>query len=215
MSMKRAIIFSGGQLHPDFLQQIQEDDLIIGADRGALFLIEHGVHPHVAVGDFDSLTDREHDLANIKANSDQLIVYDSVEKDWSDTEAAFEIAMERHIRDVLILGALGTRFDHTLANVQLLVRAVQHQVNCSIMDMNNYISLTSTQAVIENRGFPYISLLPVTAEVTGITLTGFQYPLEQATLRMGQSRGISNHLINEDGTVSIEGGLLLIIQSRD
>lgn len=215
MAAKRALIFSGGLLHPDFLNEIRDTDLIIGADRGALFLIEHGVRPHLAIGDFDSLTDHMTDLQRIESNSDEMVVFDPVDKDLSDTEAAFEAAMERHMDDILIFGAVGTRFDHTLANVQLLVRALQHQVRCAIQDMNNYISLTSTTSVISNLGYPYVSLLPVTSEVTGIRLQGFQYPLENATLRMGQSRGVSNHLVAEQGTVSIEGGLLLIIQSRD
>ncbi|WP_322904409.1 thiamine diphosphokinase [Paenibacillus campi] len=215
MAAKRALIFSGGLLHPDFLLEIREDDLVIGADRGALFLIQHGVNPQLAIGDFDSLQDQETELEQIRQHAGELIVYDPVDKDVTDTEAAFEAAMERQINEIVIFGALGSRFDHSIANVQLLIRALQHQVHCVIQDMNNYISLTSTTSVIHNQGYPYISLLPITSEVTGIHLTGFQYPLENATLRMGQSRGISNHLAEPQGTVSIEGGLLLIVQSRD
>ncbi len=215
MAAKRALIFSGGQLHPDFLKEIREDDLIIGADRGALFLIQHGVQPQLAIGDFDSLEDQQAELEQIRQSAGEVIVYDPIDKDVTDTEAAFEAAMERHVDEIIIFGALGSRFDHSVANVQLLVRALHHQVTCAIQDMNNYISLTSTSSIVQNKGYAYISLLPITSEVTGIHLTGFQYPLVNATLRMGQSRGISNLLAGEEGTVSIEGGLLLIVQSRD
>ncbi|WP_411342632.1 thiamine diphosphokinase [Paenibacillus sp. WLX1005] len=215
MAATRALIFSGGLLHPDFLKEIRDDDFVIGADRGALFLVEHGIRPHLAIGDFDSLQDQHIQLEQIRENSDELVVFDPVDKNWSDTEAAFEAAMQRHIQNMVIFGALGTRFDHTIANVQLLVRAVQHQVHCVIQDMNNYISLTSTSSIVHKLEYPYVSLLPITSEVTGIYLEGFQYPLENATLRMGQSLGISNHLAADQGKVTIEGGLLMIIQSRD
>ncbi len=215
MAAQRALIFSGGLLHPDFLKEIREDDLVIGADRGALFLIQHGVQPHLAIGDFDSLNDQKTELEQIRQHAGELVIYDPVDKDLTDTEAAFEAAMERHVNEIIIFGALGTRFDHSIANVQLLIRALHHQVHCAIQDMHNYISLTSTTSIIQNQGYPYVSLLPITSEVTGIHLTGFQYPLENATLRMGHSLGISNHLAAEQGTVSIEGGLLLIVQSRD
>ncbi|MNV61115.1 Thiamine pyrophosphokinase [compost metagenome] len=83
------------------------------------------------------------------------------------------------------------------------------------MDLHNYITLTGSQALVQERGYQYVSLLPITPEVTGITLQGFKYPLEGATLKLGMSLAVSNQLIAPTGTVTIESGLLLIIQSRD
>ncbi|MNC80501.1 Thiamine pyrophosphokinase [compost metagenome] len=83
------------------------------------------------------------------------------------------------------------------------------------MDTHNYITLTGSQTEIHDLGYTYVSLLPLTPEVTGITLEGFQYPLTGATLKLGQSLGVSNILTADHGTVSIESGLLLIIQSKD
>lgn len=64
-------------------------------------------------------------------------------------------------------------------------------------------------------GYTYTSLLPMTSEVTGIQLEGFMYPLHNATLKMGQSRAVSNKLMASKGTISIKSGLLLVIQSKD
>ncbi len=97
----------------------------------------------------------------------------------------------------------------------MLIRGLQHHIPCSILDKNNYITLTGSSCVVEDRGFKYVSLLPLTTEVTGIVLEGFEYPLHNASLRMGQSLGVSNRLSQEKGIVHIEGGLLLIIQSKD
>ena len=77
------------------------------------------------------------------------------------------------------------------------------------------IRLLANQATLSHSEFTYISLLPLTAAVKGITLDGFQYPLIDATLEMGQSLGISNKLQADTGSITIGEGLLLIIESRD
>lgn len=213
MKKKRAIVFSGGRLGEEDLQYIQPEDLIIGADKGALFLIEHGIIPHVSVGDFDSITPQQKE--QVESASKRMIACDPVHKDLTDTELALEIAMDEQVDHVLMLGVTGTRLDHTLANIQILVRAMQHRMSCAIMDAHNYIELTGSTLEIKPMGYTYTSLLPMTAEVTGINLEGFMYPLHNATLKMGQSRAVSNKLTASKGTISIESGLLLVIQSKD
>ncbi|CAH1192570.1 Thiamine pyrophosphokinase [Paenibacillus auburnensis] len=213
MPSKRVVIFAGGALSEDLLQQIDEDDFIIGADRGALFLVSHGFTPDIAVGDFDSVSPEA--LEQIQAGSKQTITCDPIDKDLTDSEMALDLALGTQPESILLMGVTGTRMDHTLAGIQMMTRAMQRQVSCSVMDSHNYITLTGSQAFVQERGFTYVSLLPLTPEVTGITLQGFQYPLENATLKLGQSLAVSNRLIEESGTVTIQSGLLLIIQSRD
>ncbi|MEK4274765.1 MULTISPECIES: thiamine diphosphokinase [unclassified Paenibacillus] len=213
MTAKRIVIFTGGNLSVELLQEIREDDMIIAADRGALFLIEHGIQPHISVGDFDSINEEERII--VSNNSIRFITCDPVHKDLTDTEMAFETALDYEPSHILMLGATGTRMDHTLANVHIMVRAMQHHISCAIQDKHNYMTLTTSKAEVEHRDYKYVSLLPLTHEVTGITLEGFMYPLDQATIRMGQSLGVSNQLLGSSGTVTIDSGLLLIIQSKD
>lgn len=213
MNPKRIVIFSGGNLSLTYLEELQSDDFLIGADKGALFLIENNLRPHIAVGDFDSIDPGK--LAVIEQHSDKVISCDPVNKDLTDSELAFDIALQHNPGQILLIGVTGTRLDHTLANIQMMNRALQHNISCAILDENNYITLTGGKAQVHERGYTYVSLLPMTPEVTGITLQGFQYPLTNYTLKMGQSRGISNILQEESGTITIESGLLLIIQSKD
>ncbi|MBT2760290.1 thiamine diphosphokinase [Paenibacillus sp. FSL W8-0187] len=213
MSHTRVLIFTGGELSPRFLDEVQNGDFIIGADRGALYLIEHGIKPHLSVGDFDSIPPGQMD--RVRSMSGKVIDCDPIDKNLTDTELAFEMALEHSPESILILGATGTRLDHTLANIHMLIRGLQHHIPCSILDENNFITLTGSSCIVENKGFTYVSLLPLTTEVTGINLEGFEYPLHDATLRLGQSLGVSNKLAEDKGTVRIEGGLLLIIQSKD
>lgn len=213
MSSKRVVIFAGGELSPEYFNLLDEDDFIIGADQGALFLISHGYTPDIAVGDFDSVSPEA--LQDIESKSKKTITCDAVNKDLTDSEMALDIAMDQQPDSILLLGVTGTRIDHSLASIQMMTRALQRQINCYVMDTHNYITLTGSQAVINDLGYTYVSLLPLTPEVSGITLEGFQYPLTDATLKLGQSLGVSNKLISSSGTVTIRSGLLLIIQSKD
>lgn len=213
MPAGRVVIVAGGSLTEDLLQYIDEEDFIIGADRGALFLISHGITPDLAVGDFDSIPPDALDL--IREGSREMLACDPVDKDLTDSELALDLALDRQPESILMAGVTGTRLDHTLASIQMMTRALQRQVHCAAMDCHNYITLTGSTAVVPERGYTYVSLLPLTPEVTGITLEGFQYPLENATLKLGQSLAVSNRLAEPQGTVKIESGLLLIIQSKD
>jgi thiamine pyrophosphokinase len=231
---RRVFIFSGGNLGEWALEEIGQagaaethrgtgsavvgaapsDDILVGADRGAWFLVAHGIRPDVALGDFDSVEPPQ--LAAIRENSGQFIQYDPVDKDWTDTELAMNWALTQSPGEIVLLGALGTRFDHTLSNVHLLRKALAAGVPCKIVDEHNEIQLVTHRCEIHRRThFPQISLLPLTETVIGITLHGFCYPLIDATITIGQSVGISNVLEAETGIIDVGQGLLLVIQSRD
>lgn len=209
----RILLFAGGNLGEWALQHIREDDVLVGVDRGAWFLVKNGFAPHLSIGDFDSVTNEEKE--RIAARSRQFSDCDPVMKDLTDTEMAFNWALQQQPREILLLGVLGTRFDHTLANVHLLAKGLQANVPCRIVDSCNEIFLISDHLTVTRDHFHHVSLLPISPEVTGICLQGFQYPLENATLRIGDTLGISNVLVRERGSISLRTGLLLVIKSRD
>ncbi len=211
---RRALIVTGGRLGTWALDEIDPDDILIGADRGALFLIEHGYRPDLSIGDFDSVT--KHEKTLVHQNSGEFLSCDAILKDESDTELAFLHAVAMKPAEIVLLGAVGTRLDHSLANIHLLYKANTLGIACCIVDEFNIIRLTDHSLHVDVvKGFTHISLLPLTLEVSGLTLTGFQYPLHEATLIMGHSLAISNVLTGGTGHVQIRAGLLLVIQSRD
>ncbi|WLR52760.1 thiamine diphosphokinase [Bacillus tianshenii] len=209
----RALVFSGGRLGEWAVSYIKEDDLIIGVDAGAAFLAKRKVRFQSALGDFDSVTLEEIEL--VKKYASEFQSCDPVMKDLTDTEMGMRTVLEKGASEILILGGLGTRFDHSLANVHLLRTALAHQVRCKIIDSYNQIQLTKDELMITTDGYPYVSLLPLTHTVKGVTLEGFQYPLHNASLEMGMSLGISNVLNAKQGKISVKEGELLVIQSRD
>lgn len=213
MKPTRILLFAGGNLGSWALRDIQKDDWLVGVDRGSLFLVRNGLTPHLSIGDFDSVSAEE--MSEIERHSGAVSSCDPVMKDLTDTEMALTWAIEQHPEEIVLIGVLGTRFDHTLANVHLLQKGLQAQIDCRIVDEKNEIRLIDRECTIVSDHFANVSLLPLTPEVTGITLTGFLYPLDNATLRIGDTLGISNVLSAEKGTIQIKSGKLLVMKSKD
>ncbi|MBB6669186.1 thiamine diphosphokinase [Cohnella nanjingensis] len=213
-SYRRAVIVTGGTTGPWSLARIRPDDYLIGADRGASFLVEQGYAPHLALGDFDSVDDAQ--LRTVRSRAGEFQSFDAVDKDWTDTELALREALKRGFRDIVIFGGLGTRFDHSLANVHLLAVALDAGASACLADAHNEIRLLADRCRLEaDERYPYVSLLPLSPQVTGVTLQGFAYPLNDATLKLGMSLGISNYLVAPEGDIAVRDGLLLVIRSRD
>lgn len=209
------VLVAGGSLGAWAHTYLLPDRLLVGADRGALFLIENGYTPHMALGDFDSVSSEERRL--IQELSAMFLDCDPIAKDLTDTQWALDWALAQNPASLLLLGVTGTRFDHTLANVHLLVRAAEAGVPCRIIDAHNEISLLPEGGMLSlTKGhYEQVSLLPLSGTVTGITLDGFLYPLDNATIRLGETVGISNVITGETAAVRSTSGLLLVIQSRD
>ncbi|MDU2241010.1 MAG: thiamine diphosphokinase, partial [Paenibacillus sp.] len=100
MTVNRVLIFAGGRLDPGMLREVRSDDVLIGADRGALFLVEHGFKPDLAVGDFDSVSHEE--FALIRKHSKEILACDPIDKDLTDTELAFDLAVRRSPAEIVL-----------------------------------------------------------------------------------------------------------------
>lgn len=213
-------IMAGGpsKFSPDLHTYKESTDIWVGVDRGVLVLLEHDIVPNLALGDFDSVTNVE--LEMIQEKLPEISLFPS-EKDETDLELAIDWAILQKPSNIYIFGATGGRVDHFLANIQLLQK--ERILQCGketnlylIDDKNSLIVKTPGNYPIEvDPSKQYVSLLSVTEEVCGITLTGFKYPLHQATLTRGSTLCISNELISECGNVSFEKGILIIVRSND
>lgn len=213
---KKALIVAGGDLACDELKKsYRPNDLLIAADAGIFALLEMGLRPDVVIGDFDT-TGR--DQLSMWRNMGIQIVELAPEKDVTDTHAALEYAIEQGIEEVILFAVLGgARVDHTLANIQLLEWCKEQRVKAIIVHQHNRLRLIDSGEKIQipRSTYQYLSLLPVSKEVTGITTKGLRYPLQEETLFRGYTRGISNEWIEEEATISILTGRCLILESND
>lgn len=188
---------------------------IIAVDRGLEVLYELNVVPNHVVGDFDSVSTTI--LQFYQKNAKVVFYKYNPEKDYTDTDIALKLAIELNSSTITIMGALGKRMDHALANIHILKEALEIGIPCEIFDSYNKIYLVkeNTQLAKDKTYGKYISLLPLTTTVKGITLKGFQYPLNNASLSVGLSLGISNEIVEEMATIELKEGILIVIESRD
>ncbi len=190
----------------------EKADLIICADGGANHLRKLGKLPDILVGDFDSISEGDLDL--LLAANVEIVRFPS-EKDATDTQLAVQLAMDRGCDEVILLGAAGTRLDHTLANVFLLRMLLEAGAAGILADEHNEIRMINKSMKLTKEKDVRISLVPVGGKVTGVTTEGMYYPLTDATLEFGTTWGVSNEFAEETASVSIKEGLLLVIKSRD
>ena len=219
--MKDVIIVSGGNIQRDFAldflkkNKTEKVDLI-AADRGVEFFKGTDWQPEVAVGDFDSLS--AEGALYLQGLRETEIMRLKPEKDDSDTQSAVNQMIRKGAKDILILGATGTRLDHVLANLGLLSMGKEQGVRIAIADQWNYITLAESGTILhrEEQFGKYVSFFTVGGDVTGLTLRGFKYPLNGYHLTVEDSGlTVSNEISEEAAEILYESGQLLMIMSRD
>lgn len=189
--MKKAIIFCHGDLtNIGVLKKIiTKGDYVICADGGAEYALQLNIAPNVVIGDFDSISPpSKKKLANRKV---EFIKY-SANKDKSDTQLAFEIAIKRGYKRIIIGGLLGTRLDHLITNIFMIERFCSEKIKITIVEGNQEIYAVNKKIRIATKKGSQFSLVPLGDNCEGVTTNGLQYVLHNDRLRFGHSKGISN-----------------------
>lgn len=213
----RVLIITGGFIDEVFLKALLDRErysLIIAADRGLYMADRLNIIPDFIVGDFDSVP--EDILSRYMAMNLPIERFPRM-KDKTDTQLAFETALAHKPSSIDLVGASGSRLDHTLANMDLLLPALKQGIDARMLDSNNKIYLRSKSFTINKsrQHGDFISLLPFSYQVRGLRLYGFKYPLDGITLTAGSSLGISNELIADEGRVEFDEGILAVFECRD
>lgn len=211
-------ILAGGPVDhlPDLSQYHTKDTIWVGVDKGVYTLLSNGIEPDIAFGDFDSVTKEEFEYIQSKVQSVNIF---KPEKDEPDMELALIWALEQKPEKIRLFGATGGRLDHFFANVQLLLKSVVQRGVCPIevIDKQNLIFAKGpgTHHLKKNKQKKYVSFIPISSDVRGLTLSGFKYPLKDRHIPLPSTLCISNELIDDYGTFSFTEGILLVIRSSD
>lgn len=185
------------------------DPVIICTDGAAEKMRGLGRVPDLIVGDMDSVD--EETLTYFEQRGSRIVRHPAA-KNETDTQLALELAFEMDPEGIRIFGALGGRIDHALANISLLVMAVKKGIDVRIVDEECELFVIDGSCVIDGRKGETVSLLPLSSEVGGITLEGFEYPLTGAVMEVGVPYGISNRLAGARGTIEVGSGYLLVVR---
>ena len=208
----RTVVFVNGDIvdYSVLSRWLRADDYRIAADGGARHLEALGLLPDVIVGDMDSV-DLSH-LARLRAQGVAVEEHPAA-KDATDLELALARAVRDGATEILLFGAVGGRLDQTIANLMILAgrdwafpfAIVEGDQSARLLRGRQTVTLTGPTG-------GYVSAVALSEEVTGVSYAGLEYPLQNATLRLGSTRGVSNTLASSPAQISIESGILLVIQ---
>ena len=209
----KVVVVASGQLADGDAGWLDDADLVFVADGGAASLDMLGRRPDLLVGDLDSV---DASLVERLRASGVRVERHPVDKEASDTELAVTAALDAGATAVVVLGGLGgDRLDHELANLLLLadpalapsdVRVVRGSTRLRALHAARPLALDGAVGDL-------VTLLPVGGDAHGVTTEGLRWPLADATLRLGHSRGLSNQVVEVPASVRIGQGTLLVVET--
>lgn len=204
--MNSCWIIGGAPVNGILLERPPENSYIIAADSGYSAAIDMGFTPNLTVGDFDSLKD-------VKPSVGEIMTV-SAEKDDTDTMLAVKIALERGYRSITIAGAIGGRLDHTFANIQTLAYINSHSGYGRLVGENDIAELIGegSYSYKRNDGM-YLSLFSYGSSAV-VTIRGAKYRLDNYRLDNTFPLGVSNEIIDDECSIIVLEGQVLVIFSK-
>jgi len=207
-------IISGGappseKLLKNYLGKV---DFIIAADKGCECLYKYNIIPDLLLGDFDSAN--EEILYNVKLQIKEILEFPP-EKDYTDTEIAILEAVKRGAEKIYLFGATGSRMDHVLGNIGLLLTAKKKGVMLEIIDDNNKLYLGKNNMTLRGQCGETISFHALSDKVVNLEIKGGKYKLESYDMNLLEPRAICNEFVDDPIEISYAAGELLILHSRD
>ncbi len=225
--MKHFVIITGGYLNLEFARTYLKTlsyDKVFAVDKGLEYVDALGLVPAYLVGDFDTVDQdllRDYEMKISKGEISTMLERHPAMKDATDTELAVDMAINMGAENITLLAATGSRLDHLLANMGLLLMSSRQHVNMHIVDAQNRVRMLTdkdTKKCVIGKAEQfgqYVSLIPISPVVEGVTLKGALYPLDCATIYQGESRTVSNEILKDCIEIQLEKGAMLVLESKD
>jgi len=211
-----ALIFANGILDhsPELAALLKKADLVIAADGGANHCAKFGITPDILLGDLNSI---DRDILAIYQRQGMAIHHHPPQKDATDLELALDLATEKGARTIWLAGALGGRWDMSLANIMLAAGEKYRTQEIFLLGQDCSMQILHPGKVhtIDSVPEQKVSILPLKNDASGVTLSGFEYPLTNHTIPFGSTLGISNIMKNTRATVQHNKGILLCILFKE
>lgn len=210
----KAVIVTGGKAPSEelLLRSIEDGDYIIGVDKGCNTLYKYGIKPSIILGDFDSIDSKVLDeyiklkIPSIKFNP---------EKDYTDSDLAYEKAKEINPSKIIFLGATGTRYDHALGNIGILLKSLREGYKTEIVDENNRMFVVNKNSSFEGDFGHTISFHALSDKVAKFNISGGKYDLKDYDMTLLEPRAVCNEFLDTNINISFESGIILVIYPKD
>ncbi|MFR9069628.1 MAG: thiamine diphosphokinase [Paraclostridium sp.] len=213
--MKACILLNGEVDNLDYIKNIIDNNdyrYIICADGGAKHLYKLNIVPNYIIGDLDSL---EESIINYYKNKGVDFKKFPKRKDETDAQLCIHLAKDLNTSEIHLLGALGGRIDHTIANINLMYYIKELGINPIIKSKVEDIYMADSEVInIMGQKGDIISIIPAKGDVSGVTLKNLEYPLENAIIKYGNPRGISNVMKSNQCSIKVKNGCLIIVRNK-
>lgn len=206
--MHAVIVSNGFPPTKELLEsEIENADLIIGADGGGNKILNLGVTPHFVIGDMDSFQ---------KPETVNFEVIHEPDQETNDLEKALSLAIKKEAETCTVLGAFGERIDHALKNLSVFKQFHSAFRQLTYKDERFQAFLVTREDKWERPVGSVVSLFPLSGEVKGVNTEGLRFPLNGETLKNGVRDGTSNENIEQEFSIKIErGDLVVFIERKD
>jgi thiamine pyrophosphokinase len=204
----KTVILAGGDLaiRPNIKVVLSEAKFIVAADSGLHHAVTLGVSPDVIVGDFDSVRPEVLGLFSEVPKKTY-----SKHKDLLDLEIALGVVLEQGAQSISVIGALGGRFDQSLAALFIAARFKREGIDISLHGQQDVYFLRGPEsqryALPVGQRFSVLSL----SDRTLVSLVNAAYPLNEFGLEYGVGLGVSNEVKSSPLTVNVHEGLLAVV----
>ena len=201
--MKICIILNGEIKNYDYINSevvTGSYDYIICSDGGANHAYSMNIVPDYIIGDYKSK----------KVKFEKF----PTKKDETDTELCIELSDKLKAKEIHLIGALGGRIDHTIANINLLYYIRKRGITPKIISEKEeiYIAMDEEITIYGEIG-DIISILPIKNDAKGVTLNNLEYPLEDYDIEFSRPLGISNVMTDVNCSIKVKEGSLIIIKN--
>lgn len=204
----KASIFAGAKISGVNFENL-DNSYIVAVDKGLEYLKDNDININVALGDFDSLDSKY--FNDIYVKEDKVIRFNK-DKDMTDLELAINHVIDMGIENIDIYGGIGSRLDHTLANIYMLKKYKKYKITL-INENNKIIFVEDNIEINKTDKYKYISFLP-TNDKCKFSINGVKWPLQNHYLEYGSSLTVSNEIISI-ANIEIHEGNLFVILSKD
>lgn len=177
------------------------NDLILCADAGYRLAQAMNVKPDMVIGDFDSMEE--------PANENTLC--HSPIKDDTDTILCVNHGLEMGYRSFLLVGGIGGRLDHSIANLQTLGYIAERGGKAELCDGRRRIYAVKSGNIRVPRTKGKLSVFALSGKCDGVFIRGAKYLLEDATLTPDYPIGMGNDFTEAFAEIGVTTGTLLVV----
>ena len=187
---------------------IEKNDLVLCADVAYLAAKRENIEPNIIIGDFD------HGENDAPQSTTAEFIRVPSEKDDTDTMLCVKYALEHGADEIVIVGGIGGRLDHTFANLQTLSYIETHGAHARLLSEDNEAFLVSGKRVLAKKDGWYLSVFAYDTVCTGVTIKGTKYEVSDVSLDTHFPLGVSNEITEKEAVIDVKDGTLLIILSK-